>query len=93
MFTPLLVTVTLALLSAASPLVIRNSPITVPLTRRMNFTGTKTVLERDQIRAKGLMAGRSTKIPSGTRAAEAASTFAVPATNQATIYTAEVASL
>lgn len=91
MFTRLLITVSLALASAASPLVIRNSPITLPLTRRMNVTGTKNILERDQVRAKGLRAGRSTKIPSSTKeAAAAASTFPVPATNLATIYTAEV---
>lgn len=92
MFAQLLVTFALAILSAASPLVVRNSPITLPLTRRMNLTGTKTILERDQIRAKGLRAGKSAKIPSsGTEeAAAAASTFAVPATNQITTYTAEV---
>ncbi|GJE98860.1 A1 family peptidase [Phanerochaete sordida] len=57
----------------------------------MNLTGTKTVLERDQIRAKGLRAGRSAKIPSGTSEAEAAaSTVGVPATNLATIYTAQL---
>lgn len=91
MFTQLLVTVTLALLSAASPLVVHDSPITLPLTRRMNLTGTKTILERDQIRAKGLSAGRSKRIHESTSAVEAAaSTFPVPAINQATTYTVEV---
>ena len=94
MFTQLLVVITLALLSSASPLVVRDSPITLPLTRRMNLTGTKTILERDQVRAKGLRAGRSTTIPQPAGAAEAAaSSFPLAATNQATTYTAEVSYL
>ncbi|KAI0081056.1 acid protease [Panus rudis PR-1116 ss-1] len=51
---PLLATLALALAVAANPIVIRDSPVTLPIAKRFNFSGDKTLLERDQARAKGL---------------------------------------
>lgn len=92
MFTQLLLTVILALVSAASPLVVRDGLITLPLTRRMNFTGTKTIIARDQLRATHLRVGGSARKVAFTPAEQkaAASTIPVPATNAADIYTAAV---
>lgn len=89
MFASLTVTVTLALLTAASPLVVRQGPVTLPLARHFNFTGTKTLLERDQARAKAFKSGTKVK-PNAAAASASASSFPVPVVNGAVTYTAEV---
>lgn len=84
MFSRLFITVTLALLAASSPLVVRNSPVSIPLARRFNVTGAKNILAADQARAKFLK--------SGTKSAQkaAASSGSLPVTNGAVTYTAAV---
>ena len=89
MFCQLTVTITLALLTAASPLVVRQNPITLPLARHFNFTGTKTIKELDQARAKAFKSGTKVK-PDAAAASASASSFPVPAINGAVAYTAQV---
>ena len=59
----LLATLTLALAVAANPVIqIRDAPVSLPLVKRMNFTGTASLLERDQKRIKMLKARAHAKI-------------------------------
>ena len=48
----LVVTLTLALAIAANPLNVRRSPVTLPMARHVNMTGTIKLLEKDQARAR-----------------------------------------
>ncbi|KIP05512.1 hypothetical protein PHLGIDRAFT_74133 [Phlebiopsis gigantea 11061_1 CR5-6] len=84
MFSKLFIPVYLALLIAASPVVVRNSPVNVQLARRFNVTGGKNVLAADQARAKFLKSGAKSarKAASGTSS--------IPATNGAVTYTAAI---
>ncbi|KAF8879852.1 aspartic protease [Infundibulicybe gibba] len=41
---------------SANPVVIRNSPVTLPLSRRLNLTSVHNLLRHDQARARGLRA-------------------------------------
>ena len=91
MFTQLTVTVYLAVLAVASPLVVRKSPITIPLARRFNVTGSAKVLELDQARAKSFKSGvRTTHTHAHTGKTSSAATVPVPVTNGAVTYTAAV---
>ena len=85
MFSQLCATVSLALLAAASPIVVRKTPISVPLARRFNATGASNVLASDQARARFLKSGgiKSVHKP-------AVNAGDVPVTNGAVIYTAAV---
>ena len=84
MFSQLYITVCLALFAAASPVVVRNGPISIPLARRFNATGAKNVLAADQARAKFLKSGVKT-----THKA-AVNSGSLPVTNAAVTYTAAV---
>lgn len=91
MFAHLAVTVTLALLTAATPVIVRQSPITIPLARRFNFTGTKTLRELDLARVQKLRSGTKFKSrPDAAPASASASSFPVTVVNGAVTYTAEV---
>ncbi len=73
---------------SAKPIVVRNSPVTLPIARRVNLTGTANVLKADQARAK-VLKGRS----QASKKAAVGKVFAdvdVPVTNTAVIYTAGV---
>ena len=70
----------LAVATAASPILVARSSVTVPLTRHFNFTGSAKIAERDRVRAKAFKAGSL-----ATRAVEP-----VPVTNAAVSYTATV---
>lgn len=74
----------LAAVSLASPVVVRNSPVSVPLSRRFQATAGRTVADIDLSRAKALQAAVSPIAQSGP------SVNPIPVTNSATIYTAEV---
>ena len=88
MFSQLFVAVYLALFTAATPVVVRDSPITIPVVRRLNFTsGTKVLLEQDQARARFLKSGAAKQ--KGPKASSAA-TFPVPVINEAVSYIAQV---
>lgn len=83
-------TLTLALAAAASPLVhVRDTLVTLPIVKRVNLTGSSSLLARDQARARHLravaeakIAGHSLDIVRG-----------VPVTNQAVSYVANVRTL
>lgn len=75
-------------LAAAGPIQRRDSPITIPFTRRTNFGGSSTLREIDQARAKALYS----RSQAGT-APKARSVFNVPATNGVVDYTVSVSTL
>ncbi|EKM61855.1 uncharacterized protein PHACADRAFT_248745 [Phanerochaete carnosa HHB-10118-sp] len=62
MLSQLLVAGYLVLFAAATPLTVSQSPVTVPLARRFNATGPKTIMESDQARTKFLKQGAMQKI-------------------------------
>ncbi|GJE97834.1 aspartic peptidase A1 [Phanerochaete sordida] len=84
MFSRLVLAFSLAAVSLASPVVVRNSPVSVPLARRFQATAGRTVADIDQSRAKALQAAVSPVAQGG------AGVNPIPVTNSATIYTAEV---
>lgn len=47
-------TLILALAVAANPVFIKTSPVTLPIARHLNFTGSATILQKDQARAASL---------------------------------------
>ncbi|KAJ7593274.1 aspartic peptidase A1 [Mycena floridula] len=73
----------LAVVAHGNPVVRNRSPITLPISRRFNFTGSSTILQRDQARAASLRA----------RAGSASNKRAVissPADNQAVTYISSI---
>ena len=87
MLARLLPIVALAVSAAiATPVLVRDSPITLAVARRFNATGAKNIIELDQTRAKFLKSGGSAKF----QTASASSAPSVPVTNGAVTYTAEV---
>ncbi len=84
----LLATVTLALAAAANPIVqIRDAPVSLPIAKRLNFTGTVSLLERDQKHAQALKNRANAKLNGQFVEAAAGS---VPATNQLVDYVVNV---
>ena len=73
---------------SASPVVVRDAPITLSVARRLNMTGVPSILALDQARAKQLKA-RTTKT-TGASFKKTAAAFDVVATNGAVDYTASV---
>ncbi|KAI0708417.1 acid protease [Earliella scabrosa] len=71
----------------AKPVVVRDSPVTLPLARRFNSTGVPNILKQDQARAKVL---KDRSQGAGKEGVKQASLVNVDATNQATIYTVSV---
>lgn len=82
----LLTILTLALAVAANPIVVRKSPVTLPVARRFNFTGSANIREIDQARAKTLKSRTRTNPKDVSKA----SLVNVPVTNTVVTYTAEV---
>jgi cathepsin E len=81
--------VLLALSAAATPLVqVRNSPITLPISRRVNATSAHNLLKHDIARVKALKA-RAKAIQGGANFEEAA-IVNEPLENQAVTYIASV---
>lgn len=85
MFSQFLIAVFLSLLAAASPLAVRDGPISIPLARRFNVTGAKNVLAADQARAKFLKDGNRQSILNAGPASRS-----VPVVNSGFVYTAAV---
>ena len=91
MFTQLIVPLTLALYCAASPAVVRENLVKLPIARRFNATGTSKLVELDRARAAALKSSVGTNRRSGKfKSALRAAIGNEPVTNQATIYTAAV---
>lgn len=57
----LLTTILLTLSVAANPVVVNRSPVTLPISRRTNFTSVHNLLRHDQNRAKFLKAKGAAK--------------------------------
>jgi len=88
--TTILTALLLALSVAANPIVqVRNSPITLPLSRRINTTSIHNLLQHDLNRAKALKA-RSKAIHGGELTAEEAAIVNQPVDNQVVQYIATV---
>ena len=77
---------TLALTVAATPVVVRDTPVSLSFAKHVNTTGTASILHRDQARAKHLKA-RAQALASGEFSEAAAS---IPVTNEAVSYIASV---
>ncbi|PIL28799.1 transporter [Ganoderma sinense ZZ0214-1] len=77
---------------SATPIVVRDSLVTLPIARRFNSTGAANIVKADQARAKTLKARlQATKVsPVDTAAGKIFPGINVPVTNQAIIYTASV---
>lgn len=73
-----------ALGAATSPVIIRKSPVTLPLTRRLNLTHGFTLPELDKARAHALKNRFHVKTTNGD------SVYPVPAVNTAVTYTTNV---
>ncbi|KAH9947115.1 acid protease [Amylocystis lapponica] len=84
----LLTTIVLALAVSATPIVVRENTITLPLVKRVHTNGTINLLQRDQARAAHLKARALAKI-NGTPLPRAAA-GSVTATNQAEDYVVSV---
>ena len=95
MFAHLTVTVTIALLAAATPIVVKDNLIRLPMVKRFNATSTQTLLQHDQARARSLKTGRlavpkTTSTVAAAAAAASGTSFPEAITNTAVAYTAEV---
>jgi cathepsin E len=86
--TALLTTLFLAFSVAANPVVINKSPVTLPLSRRVNFTSIHNLVRHDQARAKALKAKGAAKAAGVTFHNDAV--ISSPADNQAVVYVATV---
>jgi cathepsin E len=87
-FATLLTTVLLALAVAADPIPVKRSLVTLPISRRINLNGF-SILEHDQLRAKGLKAKGEARA-SGTPLSDRASVISSQAENQAVSYVASI---
>ncbi|CDO77369.1 hypothetical protein BN946_scf184787.g18 [Trametes cinnabarina] len=87
-----LVVLSVAAAAAAKPVVVRKSPVTLPIARRLNVTSAPELLKIDQARAKvlkeqGLARGKGA---GSLRKAAQDAIFNLPVTNGAVDYTASV---
>ena len=82
----LVVTLTLALAVAANPLNIREALVTLPIAKRVNVTGTTTLLQKDQARARNLKQFGAAK----TNGLVSDAVVGVSATNQLVDYVVNV---
>ncbi|KAI0695636.1 acid protease [Cytidiella melzeri] len=74
----------LALISFAEPLKIRDSTITLPIARRVNATGLAGFVQRDKLRAQFLKQGKSGSLR------QASVVGSIPATDEAVDYTVKI---
>ncbi|KAI1786220.1 acid protease [Ganoderma leucocontextum] len=81
-----------AIAVSAKPIVVRDSPVTLPIARRFNSTGTANIVKADQARAKVLKArSQASSAPAvNTAAGKIFPGINVPVTNAAVIYTASI---
>jgi len=86
--TPLLTALLLAFSVAANPVVINRSPVTLPISRRVNLTSVHNLVRHDQARAKALKAKGAAKAAGVSFHNDAV--ISSPADNQAVFYVATV---
>ncbi|EJF58305.1 acid protease [Dichomitus squalens] len=75
---------------SAKPILVRDSPVTVPIARRFNSTGVRNVLKADQARAQALKARSQASKKHLGAINKVFTDVDVPVTNVAEIYTASV---
>ncbi|KAM5546168.1 hypothetical protein V8D89_000294 [Ganoderma adspersum] len=76
---------------SAKPVVVRDSPVTLPIARRFNSTGAANIIKADQARVKMLKArAQAAKVAAVDTTAGKILGINVPVTNQAFMYTASV---
>ncbi|KAG6817905.1 hypothetical protein H0H87_012373 [Tephrocybe sp. NHM501043] len=85
----LLTTLVLALAVSANPLVVRDSPVKLPLARRLNTTSIHNLVRHDLARAKYLRA-RVEAVTKGLNIDAAAAIINEPVDNQAVTYIASI---
>lgn len=85
----LLITTSLAVSAIGSPLVARGGPITLPLARHFNFTGSAKITEIDRARARSLRA----KAVNDVNLPSKRSVFPVNIANELVSYSVEVKTL
>jgi len=91
MFPATLLTILLLAFSvAANPVVINRSPVTLPISRRVNFTSIHNLVRHDQARAKALKAKGAAKAAGVFLNFHSDAVNSSPADNQAVTYTATV---
>lgn len=87
----LIATLTLALVCAASPVVVRDNLVKLPMARRFNSTGVAKLVELDRARAQTLKtSSQSRQNKDRFRSAAKAAISNAPITNTAVTYIAEV---
>jgi cathepsin E len=87
----LLATLTFALAVAASPVVtVRDNLVTLSIAKRVNFTGSASLLERDQTRVRNLKRTAERKKAENPSSLAEDVDGSVAATNQAATYTVNV---
>ena len=86
---PLLAFTAAAVTVAAKPIIVRDSPVSLPIARRFNLTGVPSILKQDQAGAKALK-GRSQSSKAKGPSLKQAAIFNVDATNQAVDYVVSV---
>jgi len=86
----LLATLLLAFSVAANPVVINRSPVTLPISRRVNFTSIHNLVRHDQARAKALKAKGAAKAAGVSLNFHSDAVISSPADNQAVTYVATV---
>ncbi len=80
----LLTTLLLAFSVAANPVLVDRSPVTLPISRRLNLTSIHNLVQHDQARAKNFKLGTS------ARSANRRAVISEPVQNQAVTYVASV---
>lgn len=79
----------MAICVTANPIVVRNSPVSLPFARQLKFTGSKDLVNRDRARAKQLFSFSDAK-QSDYLSADLDATVGLDATNDASSYRATV---
>jgi cathepsin E len=88
--TTLLTTLLLALSVAANPVLVNRSPVTLPISRRVNLSSVKNLLQHDQNRAKALKLKGAARAAGISLQEDAASVISSQVDNQAVTYVAAV---
>jgi len=83
--TPLTSLILLAVCVAANPIVVRNSPVSLPFARQLKFTGSKDLVNRDRARAKQLFSFSDAR-QSEYLSVDSDATVGLEATNAASSY-------
>ena len=70
-----------------------DNPITLPVAKRFNFTGSTKILQHDQARARHLLTQGAARLGTGTLLSPSPAGSDIPAENQLVQYVASVSSI